>query len=446
MSFSAGHARHRVPSDGGLRELREQRAAAYRREMFGEVDGVAHDGEVATVGRRQRQGIVSGFERWTRGLHWWALAAALMILLAVTCPSQSSFVAHVKARSSRVLGAGRGAIAYVEAAVGAQKYKRHLLLLFASARHGGELYVGAAGSWIRVPRSLRNLAPNDARGDVQLFCVVSILVWFLGWWSSGHHHGHGAFFFGLGPRVRREWMWRHFTVSPPASELIVKKPHALFASLVSHASASALACDLLLFLAAAPATQDAMGGDRVGAATMFLVGGAVANALGAAAHGLLLGNNNNYNRHTREDTAAAAERGTRRSYVPPPWASPHYVSGCGVGCCFLLGYLAAADAEVAMRLRRSLIGTLFSVVGGLGGGVGVAVRGGGGGGGSLVEYPVLGGVIRLTAAQLLFATLGLRAAGVGGALGGGGGGLTDLGVVVGAAGAALGAAAHRLFT
>ena len=98
-----------------------------------------------------------------------------------------------------------------------------------------------------------------------------------------------------------------------------------------------------------------------------------------------------------------------------------------------------------MRLRRSLIGTLFSVVGGLGGGVGVAVRGGGGGG-SLVEYPVLGGVIRLTAAQLLFATLGLRAAGVGGALGGGGGGLTDLGVWVGAAGAALGAAAHRLFT
>jgi hypothetical protein len=50
----------------------------------------------------------------------------------------------------------RGARAFIEAAVGAQKYDA-TYRLFAAARYGGALYLGAAAAWVRVPKSVMGL-------------------------------------------------------------------------------------------------------------------------------------------------------------------------------------------------------------------------------------------------------------------------------------------------
>lgn len=312
--------------------------------------------------------------------------------------------------------------------MGAQRYESHRL--FATARYGGALYVGAAAAWVRVPDAVRALTAaaadaGSARADAQLYCAVCVAVWLLGW---------------RGGLVRREWMWRHFTASPPATALVAERPHTVFTSVVSHASLSALACQLALFAAVAPNAQDVLGRGR--AAALFLMGGAAANVFGVAGHAVAFsqdgkgsgsggdggdggggGGGGLYGHTVRRGTGWERAPG---GYVPPPWASPCYASGAGGGCCALLGYLARAAAAAATARNRSGIGDLFSFFGG-----GADAQG---------AYGLFG--VRLTAAQLLFAVLGSQIMGLG-ALGGGGGGAADVGLWVSAAGAGLGWAVHQ---
>lgn len=111
-----------------------------------------------------------------------------------------------------------------------------------------------------------------------------------------------------------------------------------FASLLSGSNSRALAASLITLLAVAPDAQTVLG--RGPAAALFLVGGAVANLVGATAVerlgirpgpgpglGLGLGLGNEYR------------------YTPPPWAPRTYASGADGGLCALLGCLAAVSRE-----------------------------------------------------------------------------------------------------
>ena len=85
-----------------------------------------------------------------------ALALVLLAaLLLLTGPSQASFTRYVRFRKSRatamrLLG---GARAFIEAAVGAQRFSNKYRVV-STARFGGELYLGALATWVRVPRSV----------------------------------------------------------------------------------------------------------------------------------------------------------------------------------------------------------------------------------------------------------------------------------------------------
>ena len=180
-------------------------------------------------------------------------------------------------------------------------------------------------------------------------------------------------------------------MSPPAGDLLARRPYTVFTALMSHATLSALVCQLALFTAVAPDAQDALGRGR--AAALFLLGGAAANLVGAAGHGLAFGG------------GGGGRRG-ERLYVPPPWASPRYTMGAGGGCCVLLGYLAAAAAEQKHKSVADFFRAGFGSFFGSGGGWGA-----GSGGGGEVAYWLFG--LQLTAAQLLFAVLGSQALGFG---------------------------------
>ena len=448
-----------------LRELREQRAAAYRDAMFrgdpvggenrDDDNGTSRGHEYSAEQGKQRQGTVSDARRWWRrhraslvgsrgdrarhcaavkrrsAVSGWVSgvvrlgcklkttsvkrrgcvrtrpsATAAITVLAIfllTCPSQSSFARYVQQPKndadalSATAGVGRRARAFVEAALGVQRYVTHFGGLFATARFRGDLYVGGVGTWARVPRTVSELldGPHDAATDVRLFCAACVAVWLIGW---------------NGGVVRQEWMWRHFTASPGAagesSSMSRRRLHTAFTALVSHATLPALASDLALFCTVAPVAQVILG--RGAAAAIFVFGGAAAHVLGVTAWGALYGG-------ILPAGGGRAHYGSQTSYVPPPWAPPCYTMGAWGGCCVLLGYLASAAevAETSAVLRR----------------LGLAE-----GGTREVEFWVFG--LQLTAAQLLFLLLAVQATGMCGPKVGSG--LMDLGLWVTTAGAGIG--------
>ena len=299
-------ARRRVSrsaADGGLAELRAERAEAYRESMFGRTSGTATAQAPASS---QINARASPPSRRARLL----LALLVLALLAATRPGEASFAL----RARRLPGLGLGALRYADR------------VLFATARHAGRLHLGALGAWVGPVPSLVEpfLDLSDPTADVRLFVLASIAIHLLFWRST--------------VAADREWTWRHLAC-PPASPRLIRAPGACvtpFASLLSGSNSRALAASLITLLAVAPDAQTVLG--RGPAAALFLVGGAVANLVGATAverlgirpgpgPGLGLGLGNEYR------------------YTPPPWAPRTYASGADGGLCALLGCLAAVSRE-----------------------------------------------------------------------------------------------------
>ena len=369
-------ARRRVArsaADGGLAELRAERAEAYRESMFGRTSGTAtaqapasHANARASTACRSRIAVPR------RAL----LALALLALLAATRPSEASFAL----RARRLPGLGLGARRYADR------------VLFATARHSGRLHLGALGAWVGpVPSPVEPfLDLSDPTADVRLFVLASIAIHLLFWRST--------------VTADREWTWRHLAC-PPASPRLFTASSACaapFASLLSGSNPRALAASLITFLAVAPNAQTILG--RGPAAALFLVGGAVANLVGATVverlgirHGLGLG----------LGLGPGLGLGNEYRYTPPPWAPRTYASGADGGLCALLGCLAAVSRE-----GGGWRGGLFA---------GFARP-------KVVTHALFGGAFEASSTSLLWVTLAGRALG----------GLGDVGVWTCGVGAAVG--------
>jgi hypothetical protein len=298
------------------------------------------------------------------------LALALLALLTATRPSEASFAL----RARRLPGLGLGARRYADR------------VLFATARHAGRLHLGALGAWVGpVPSPVEPfLDLSDPTADVRLFALASVAVHLLLWRST--------------VAATREWTWRHLAC-PPASPRLFIAPGACvapFASLLSGSNPRALAASLITFLAVAPDAQTILG--RGPAAALFLVGGAVANLVGATVVERL---------GIRPGPGPGLGLGNEYRYTPPPWAPRTYASGADGGLCALLGCLAAVSREGGGWRGGLFAGFARSKV---------------------VTHALFGGAFEASSTSLLWVTLAGRALG----------GLGDVGVWTCGVGAAVG--------
>ena len=299
-------ARRRVSrsaADGGLAELRAERAEAYRESMFGRTSGTATAQAPASsqINARARPHLLAA------PASSWRSSSSPSSPRRVPAKPPSPF-------ARRLPGLGLGARRYADR------------VLFATARHAGRLHLGALGAWVGPVPSLVEpfLDLSDPTADVRLFVLASIAIHLLFWRST--------------VAADREWTWRHLAC-PPASPRLIRAPGACvtpFASLLSGSNSRALAASLITLLAVAPDAQTVLG--RGPAAALFLVGGAVANLVGATAVERL-------GIRPGPGPGPGLGLGNEYRYTPPPWAPRTYASGADGGLCALLGCLAAVSRE-----------------------------------------------------------------------------------------------------
>ena len=179
-------ARRRVaPASGGaaLRELRDERAAAYRAAMFAPQGAELPP---SSSSRRARAGgtpASSPFASLRRFLakHRFLLSLlATLAVLTLTRPGAASFAAYVRHRRGRVaMGLGRASRAFLESAIGLDARVRSYGVV-AFAEHAGEPHIGLLLSWFPLPPTARaaiqSLDPSDPGSETRAFASLCLLA------------------------------------------------------------------------------------------------------------------------------------------------------------------------------------------------------------------------------------------------------------------------------
>lgn len=319
-------ARRRVaPASGGaaLRELRDERAAAYRAAMFAPQGAELPPSSSSRLARAGGTPASSPFASLRRFLAKHRFLLSLLATLAVlilTRPGAASFAAYVRHRRDRVaMGLGRASRAFLESAIGLDARVRSYGVV-AFAEHAGEPHVGLLLSWFPLPPTARaaiqSLDPSDPGSETRAFAALCLLA-----------------AVGADVVLAAEGAARHLAC-PPSLAALRARPHAPIASLFYHRTSRDVLSVLAVCHVAYPDLQALLGRGR--AAAVFLLGGACANV--AAAWFVAW--------FARVGGASAGRVSSSSAYVPPPWAPRGpYAHGAHGAVCAVLGCLAAAARE-----------------------------------------------------------------------------------------------------